>query len=651
MAARYGIALAFAAAGLAAAALLTPVAGPAVYTPLVVAVALTVWFTGTGPGLLVAAVCTASASVVLVEPRWEVSVEDGGDAVRLASFVAASLAVVGLGWAMRRAGASAAESAAVLDSVFDGSPVGLAYLDRGLRFVRVNAALAAMNGRGVEEHLGRRLTEVLPDFPEDLLAVFHRVLGTGEPVIGLEASGGRRSAPGRTFHFIASWHPVRGADGSVVGIGVSVVDVTERREGELREQLVAEVATRLDATVGLPERLDVLARLLVPRVADGCVVDVVEDGGRLRRAAAFHVDPDAGELIRGLPPPRPGSPGDRVMRDGRPLLIEEVGDEHDARTAHDEDLARRRLRLRSAVVVPLRARGETIGLLSAVTSEESGRRYGPGELTLVRQVADRAALAIDNARLYERQRSIASELQRGLLPAALPRIPGCEVAARHVAAGEGLVVGGDFFDVFEAAGEWSTAPGAWALAIGDVCGKGPEAAGLTALVRYTLRAEAVHGRSPDTVLRRVNRAMLLARDDLRFCTAIHGTMLVTAAGARVALACAGHPAPLVLRAAGGVEEVAMSGHPLGLYPDAQFGAATATLGPGDALVLLTDGVLEAFGADTAEEPALGALLSRLAGRPAAEVVEELVGAAIRRPRRRDDDVTVCVVRVAGPEGA
>src|SRR5207248_11443603 len=146
----------------------------------------------------------------------------------------------------------------------------------------------------------------------------------------------------------------------------------------------------------------------------------------------------------------------------------------------------------SLMIVPLAARGRTLGALTLVAAE-SGRHYGPADLAVAEDLARRAAQAVDNARLFTQQRHIARTLQESLLPPKLPEIPGVEVAARYEAAGLGTEVGGDFYDLFETDGEWG-------VVMGDVCGKGPEAAAVTGLARYTIRAAAMRERSPSRIL-------------------------------------------------------------------------------------------------------------------------------------------------------
>ena len=190
----------------------------------------------------------------------------------------------------------------------------------------------------------------------------------------------------------------------------------------------------------------------------------------------------------------------------------------------------------------------------------SGRRFDDRTRSLVRQLARRASLAVDNARLFEDQRRIAGTLQQSLLPRELPEIEGLETAARFSPGGDGHEVGGDFYDVFEARGSW-------AVIVGDVCGKGAAAAGLTSLCRHAARTLSRHDPPPSQLLTELNERIMLEPDvDLRFSTAAYAR-LTRSAGALIAtVSSAGHPLPLVVRASGRVEELGEPGTLLGLLP-------------------------------------------------------------------------------------
>jgi serine phosphatase RsbU (regulator of sigma subunit) len=195
-------------------------------------------------------------------------------------------------------------------------------------------------------------------------------------------------------------------------------------------------------------------------------------------------------------------------------------------------------------------------------------------------------VAIVNAQLYGRERHIAHVLQSSLLPLALPTIAGLGASVRFWPAGEGIEVGGDFYDLFPAR------DGAYAVLIGDVQGKGPEAAAVTALARHTLRAAAAYEPRPAQVLALLHRALRQERTDGRFCTVAYGHLRMRRSGARLVLACGGHPLPFVVRRDGRVEPVGRLGTLLGSDVEPQLTDVTVDLAPGDVVVLYTDGVTE-----------------------------------------------------------
>ncbi len=246
------------------------------------------------------------------------------------------------------------------------------------------------------------------------------------------------------------------------------------------------------------------------------------------------------------------------------------------------------LDVRSLMIVPMSTGGRRLGTI-AFALAESARRYDRADLSVAEELARRAAVAIDNARLYRERSYIARTLQESLLPPELPEVAGAEVAARFHPAGEAIEVGGDFYDVFDTSHGWS-------VVMGDVCGKGADAAAVTALARYTLRTLGVQETSPAEVLRKLNDALLRQRTDRRFCTVAYASLHVNGNGsAEVCLATGGHPLPYVLRADGTVEAVGEPGTLLGVLPDVRLSDTAIQLGHGDLLVLYTDGVTEARG--------------------------------------------------------
>lgn len=288
-----------------------------------------------------------------------------------------------------------------------------------------------------------------------------------------------------------------------------------------RMAFLAEAARLMDAPLPVERRLRRLADLAVPTVADWCAVHLVRDD-RVEQVAVAHTDPEKVAFVARLQeryPPDPDSPGGAigVARSGVATLVAQIEDPMLAAAARDATHLEllRAIGMRSYIVVPLLVRGVSLGALTLV-SAESGRVFDDTDLAFARQLAAGAAVALDNARLYEQQRHVARTLQTALLPAALPDAPGLRLAGRYRAqSSDAVYVGGDLYDVVEG----GTAD-RWAVLVGDVCGKGPEAATLTALIRHTVRAEVGHGLGPAQVLHRLNAAMLrhAGPGTLRFAT-------------------------------------------------------------------------------------------------------------------------------------
>jgi PAS domain S-box-containing protein len=546
----------------------------------------------------------------------------------------------------------AERSLGLLDTVFATAPVGLAFLDPDQRYVRVNPALAALNGPPVEAHLGQCVTDV-PGRLADALAALHReAIESDEAQLSREGSGALED--GETRHWIASCTPVHGLDGQVIGAGVTVIDITERRallEAEraarLRADFLARAGELLDASLDFEQTLVNVANIAVPEIADWCSVSTVDESGALRQVAVAHADPAKLELARELTerfPPDPNEPTGplAVVQSGTTSYVPVITDDMlMAGLTHPEQLALvRRLELSSLIIAPMTARGRTFGALTLVGAE-SGRHFASADVQLAEELARRAAVAIENARLYTERTRIAHTLQVKLLPEQLPEVPGVLLAARYRAAGELNEVGGDFYDVFPRSAT------EWALVVGDVSGKGAEAAAVTALARYTLRAAAIDESRPSLALRRLNDAMLNDGSS-QFATVV--LAYVSAAddgGLHVRMALGGHPPPLVLRAGGEIDAPGAFGVVLGILEDAPLHDSEFALHPDDLMLLYTDGVTEAGPRDAPfGQRGLSALIRGLAGRTPEEIVDAVeqavVGAQAGEPR---DDIALLALTV------
>ena len=312
--------------------------------------------------------------------------------------------------------------------------------------------------------------------------------------------------------------PIRDGEGNVT-MAINVIeDITAHKRAELAQRFLARSAEVLASSLDPDELLVEVANLAVPEVADWVAVELVTDGGGVERKALAHVDPEVREWALDVSkryPPDPEAPAGvyQVMRTGQAELYPEIPDELLREGAQDEEHYRilSEFGMRSAIIVPMTTRGRTVGALTFV-SGNSGRRFDEQDVELAQELGRRCATAVDNARLYTERSYIARTLQESLLPVELPDIPGVEAAARFRPTGEGNEVGGDFYDMFE------TGDRGWTVVMGDVCGKGPDAAAVTALARYTLRAAAMRERLPSRSLAVLNEALLRQRDDRRFCT-------------------------------------------------------------------------------------------------------------------------------------
>jgi PAS domain S-box-containing protein len=550
---------------------------------------------------------------------------------------------------IRRAEAGARAAEALLDAFFAGASVGMAFLDRELRFQRVNDALARLNGIPAAAHIGRSAEEVLPEGNPRVVAMLRRVLETGEPVEG-DVAGYYATAPAERHHWIVSLYPVRDPAGEVAGVGATVTDITARVAAERRVAFLARAGEVLGRSLDFETTLRDVASITVPELADWCIIDLVEEGGRARRVAIAHDDPAreqrGWELTERYPPDLelPGGLA-AVLSAGTARLIEDIDAELLGRLARDDEhlAGLREMDVAAALAAPLVVRGRVIGALTLLFGA-ARRRPGDADLDLANQLASRAATAIDNARLHGDRTHIARTLQRSLLPPRLPRIEGFEIAARYRAAGEGNQVGGDFYDVFQ------RTDSSWIVALGDVCGKGPEAAALTALARYTLRAAAISDGAPQVLMANLNEAILRDRPGEgvgdRYMTAITGCLDLDPVHPILTIGSAGHPPPVLVRADGTGEIVDVGGRALGLLPGIEVGSRKVELQPGDALMLYTDGVLDAGAPQRPLEPEelVGAAASASRG-PAAEMAQAVERAALDRaagaPR---DDIAIVVLR-------
>src|SRR4051812_45815262 len=691
---------------------------------------------------------------------------------------------------------SSAEARALLDTLIDQAPIGVGFLDREGRYVRVNEALAQINGVAAADHIGRTVRDVVPEVAGSVTDQLERVIAGGGPVADVEVE--RPRADGGPGFYLVSYYPVRLAGGEALGMGITVLDITgrvraaddlraqrdlyeallraqselgeafalvdaerivfvneaterltgrsaaellalesvfellppdQRRPvaarlrsagdkgqpsapafateilrpdgsrvaieaagrllpGEGRERLViiarditerrrqeaererllqteqaarraseaaharvrllADASALLERSMSDEESVQDVAELLVARLSDSAMIDVLGRDMRIRRLGAASRAPGGDRLLARLADggrlqARSDHPIARTLREQQAAFLDDPAGTHMRDVAQtDEELERFRAAAgRSLAVVPLVARGRSVGALS-VGWQAAGRRPARDEWSLIEALAQRIALAVDSALQYQERAYVARTLQQSLLPGTLPNVPGADVAAEYLAAGEGMEVGGDFFDVFAVGGQDE-----WALVIGDVCGKGAEAAAVTALARYTLRAVTSRSPSPARSLATLNDEMLRQMPDPRFLTAVLGHLAIApGGGARLALASGGHLPPVILRAGGEPEVAECRGMVLGVEPGASSVDCPIDLEPGDAIVLYTDGITEARADRPLSPEALAAALEPVLDDGAAAIAGRAVALAEEHARGAlRDDVAVLVVRL------
>lgn len=722
----------------------------------------------------------------------------------------------------RAAEERAAEAAARIDTLLRTAPIGLAFFDTDLRYLMLNEALAEINGLPVEDHIGRRVEEVVPDLVDGTARILRRVVETGEPELDVEVTGETAAHPGEQRDWLVNYFPVHDEGGTVMGIGATVVEVTERkrveqrlaaerqvvetlhwvgtmlsaeldlnrlvqavtdaatlltgarfgaffynvvgpdggkyllytisgvprdafevfemprdtaifhptfsgegpirlddvtadprygrsaphfgmpdghltvrsylavpvvsrrgdvlgglffghedvgvfderdeqlavgiaaqaavgmdnaslyeavRRAEQRQGLLARASAQLTTSLEPAEVLRRLASIVVPELADVCEVDLIGPDGALRRflhtggAVPREVEREVERRSIDVDGEHPVA---EVIRSGEPLLLRDLPDDLFDRLADgEEDLAATQPGSRRAMLVPLVARGQVIGVLTLVATSAT-RRFDQTDLDLAEDLADRTAVALDNARLYHEQREASVVLQRALLPPTVTAPPGVHVAVRYLPGGEGVEVGGDWYDVVP------LPSGKVAFAVGDVMGRGIPAAARMGQLRAGLRAYLLDERGPADALTRLE---LFADPDRTFVTA---ACAVLDPESRVLVAAnAGHVPPLLL----------VPGHeprfleeplsvPLGTVVGPPIVEAPMTLPPDATVVWFTDGLVER----RVESLAVG--LERLrtaaatsAGRPDIESFTDALLAEMLAPDPSYDDVAVLAVWV------
>jgi PAS domain S-box-containing protein len=423
-------------------------------------------------------------------------------------------------------------------------------------------------------------------------------------------------------------------------------NITEVKRAQLTESFMAEASRVLASSMDYGETLRRVTRLAVPRLADWCAIDVLNDRGEIELVAVHHADSErlamAERIDRRYRPTLDDPTGvAEVLRTGQARIFTDIPPDAVAAYAHDGEHLQllRTIGPEAVIIVPMIG-ARTVGTITLISSEPP-RRLTSADLPLAERLARRAGTAVERARLFTERSRIAHILERSLLPESLPDVPGVEVQARYSPAGEVNEVGGDFYDLFECQ------TGRWMLVIGDVCGKGPRAAGVTALARHTLRAAALSDQSPAEMLRTLHRALRLQPPGADLCTVSLVQMTPGPDHARLTVALAGHQPPLLIDRNGDVAPLGEPGTLLGVVDPIDLVERDAELHGDQTLLMYTDGVTEAGRAGRQlGEQGLRGLCAQTVHLALDGMLEHIEHAVLERAAGRlRDDVALLAVRL------
>ncbi|WP_329499348.1 SpoIIE family protein phosphatase [Kitasatospora herbaricolor] len=552
--------------------------------------------------------------------------------------------------------------AALLAALFGGAPRCWYVLDRELRLVQLNRAARALRCLPGAEAIGRRLTEDVPGYPAaQLTALAAEVLATGTALTGRLLRGHTEAAPDRVQVLSLTLYRledgVRGGPGEPLGVAVSVEDVTAREAAAERLAVLQEAHRAIGSTLDIATTAQELADVTVPRFADATTVDILDEAWRAGPAHEGPVGPDhplrraayrlrdGGELpvrigrLNTFPFPTPFT---QSLADIRPRLVSHLDyDEPWMTTGHAATERLRTAGVHSLIVVPFVVHDTVLGL-AAYYRYERPEPFDEDDLELARELTDRAALSLDKARSYARERTVATALQRYLLPARAPSVSAVDAAHLYIAGG----AGSDWYDIIQLSGARV------ALVVGDLAGRGVEAAATMGQLRTAVRTLAALDLPPDELLERLDTtAVRLAQDSaLAPGTGDLGSELIASClvltydpvSRRCTAARAGHPQPLVLDPTGQVLpfEVPVGPH-LGVG-GAGFESAGVDLPEGSVIALYTNGLVSDRGRDA--DASLQRLHQVLAqpGRSLQELCDSAVYSLV--PERPGDDAVLLLAR-------
>jgi len=452
-----------------------------------------------------------------------------------------------------------------------------------------NPAAERLYGYSAEEAIGRHVAFLMPDeLKHEEREILDRVRN-GEYLNTYETRRVRKD--GAVIDVALTVSPISDPGAGLVGASVVARDITAEVRRRRAQAFLAGASRDFDSSLDPAETAHNIVSAAIPELAEVCVIDLIRPDGRLGDSIVAAAHPQVAaklEEIRRTAPldPTGEHPVAVVLREGKPMIwrdlkapdviVKVVQNSDHQQLLEDASYS-------SAAVVPLRARGETFGTLSFLHAH-GDQRYDTIDLEFLAELGDRAATALDNARLFRERDMIARNLQRGLRPPRPPEVPGLEISVFFEAAGEGIEIGGDLYDVLP------SEDGCWIL-IGDVAGKGSAAAGVSVAVRHAVRGLTREVDEPGEVLSRVNELLLEGTSLNDFATALLIRMRAGERGWSLALASAGHP-PAVHVGDDRTSQLG-GGSVLGAWPDAAVQSHELGIESGETLILYTDGWLEA----------------------------------------------------------
>jgi len=553
----------------------------------------------------------------------------------------------------------------LLHAVFQQAPVPLFLLEQDGTIRRANNQAAALLGSPSGYATGKPLTAFV-DLPfraavQTLLAAVARTgkprtvgcrILTSDGPVDVTLTAAAADLPGDPPVRIVTATP-GGPSGAMAPEGEDRPAKRPAAKGKGGDPAIAAMTRRLDAVTAVTRvlldnstfseavTLQRSARLLAGEIADWVIIDI-DRGGRLRRQFAAgprggHADQLA-RVARGVDPDQESLPA-LVHSTGKSVLLAHLDDPAVLGRGPDGTPLGMVLGVTSLICVPISDGTTGYGTLTLTRLADKGP-FGVADLGLAEELGGHLAVAIRVDRVFRQRSQVAEALQASLLPTRLPEVPGLEFAAAYIGATQFQDISGDFYDVFKAGDGWG-------IAVGDVCGKGQDAAAMTAAARHAIRAFATVHDTPADVLAAANEVLVAEDYDDRFVTASLAFLRQRGRRVQVQLGSCGHVGPAIVRADGRVEILEGHGLPLGLFSDTQPGRLELELNQGDVLFFYTDGVTEARSSDLAFfEDRLADALAAVAGRSASDIVravQELVTSFSAGELK--DDVTILAVRV------